>query len=90
MKNTLYIKNVPFNTKEEELKELFAKYGEVVSVNIPTEHRTDRQKGFAFIELADEESAQKAQKELHEHEFNGRQLCVNIAEERTRGRGGRW
>jgi RNA recognition motif-containing protein len=69
----LYVGNLNYSVKNEELKELFAKHGEVKDVNI-IEGR-----GFGFVELSSPEEAEKAKNELDGTEFKGRNLRVNEA-----------
>ena len=69
----LYVGNLNYAVKDEELKELFSKFGEVKEVNI-IEGR-----GFGFVELSTPEEAEKAKEELDGSEFKGRNLRVNEA-----------
>jgi RNA recognition motif-containing protein len=75
----IYVGNLNYNLKEEELQELFAEYGEVTSVKIITDKFTGRAKGFGFVEMADDAAAQKAMDELDGKEIAGRNLKVNQA-----------
>lgn len=68
-----------YNTSEDGLREVFAQYGEVVSVNVITDRVTGRAKGFGFVEMATEEAAQAAITALNAKELDGRQLKVNEA-----------
>jgi len=80
----LYVGNLPYTVKEEGLRDLFAQYGEVQSVNIVTDKYTGVGRGFGFIEM---ENADAAVAELNDKEFEGRTLRVNEARERKpRGR----
>ncbi len=65
MEKKLYVGNISYNTTEDELKELFSKCGEVLSVKIITDPGTGRAKGFGFVEMASEEDAKKAIAELN-------------------------
>jgi cold-inducible RNA-binding protein len=73
----LYVGNLNYKTTEDTLKELFAQYGEVASVNIL------QGRGFGFVEMATPESAQDAKTKLNGTEFDGRKLIVNEARPRT-------
>jgi RNA recognition motif-containing protein len=75
----IYVGNLNYNLKEEELQELFAEYGEVTSVKIITDKFTGRAKGFGFVEMADDAAAQKAMDELDGKEVGGRNIKVNQA-----------
>ncbi len=100
MGRKLYVGNLPFSTTEGELEELFGRMGSVESVNVIRDMATGRARGFAFVEMATEEDAQKAVKELDQQDLGGRSLTVNEAKpkpDRPRGggfggghRGERW
>ena len=62
----VYVGNLPFSMSEEQLRSLFGQFGEVVSVNVITDRETGRPRGFAFIEMTDEESGLKAIAELED------------------------
>ncbi len=78
----IFVGSLPFSVKETELKEFFEEYGEVTSVKIITDKFSGRSKGFGFIEMSDDESAQKAINELNGSEIGGRKIVVNKAEEK--------
>jgi RNA recognition motif-containing protein len=87
----LYVGNLEFKATEEELRQLFAAHGEVISVKIISDIHTNRPRGFAFVEM---ENADAAVSALNGQEFKGRPLKVNEARERISGgdrgdRGGR-
>ncbi len=79
MSTKLYVGGIPYKTTEEALAAAFADAGEVLSAKIITDRMTGRSKGFGFVEMADEESAQKAIEMWHGKEFEGRTLTVNEA-----------
>jgi RNA recognition motif-containing protein len=72
---------MPFSMSEEDLRALFSQHGEVSSVNVIMDRATGRPRGFAFIEMSDDD-AKKAMSALHEHEVDGRNLNVNEAKPR--------
>lgn len=78
----IFCGSLPFSLEESELRELFEEYGEVTSARIITDRFSGRSKGFGFVEMPDDEAAQKAIEELNEAEINGRSIVVNKAEER--------
>ena len=78
----LYIGNLHYNVNEEELKEIFKKYGEVMTVIIITDKYTGSSKGFGFIEMLNDEEANKAIDNLNGTEIRGRKVIVNQARER--------
>src|SRR5258708_18020263 len=74
-----YVGNLPYTTGETELQELFSKAGAVESVNVMRDQMTGRARGFAFVEMATDEDAQKAIKELNAMQVGGRSLTGNEA-----------
>jgi cold-inducible RNA-binding protein len=87
----LYVGNLPYNTSEEDLRNLFAQYGNVDSVAIITDRDTGRSKGFGFVEFGNDNEAKAAISGLSGQEYGGRALTVNEARPKTGGggRGGR-
>ena len=79
MPKKIYVGNMSYSTTEDELENLFAQYGTVLTVNIVTDRNTNRSKGFAFVEMEDSDSADKAIAEMNNMEFQGRNLKVNEA-----------
>lgn len=91
MSTKLYVGNLPYQTTEADLQTLFEAAGSVASINVVRDRATGQARGFAFVEMGDTESAQRAIKELDRREFGGRQLTVNEAkpmEPRGNNRGG--
>ena len=85
----IYIGNLSFEATEEDLRQAFEEFGEVSSVNIITDKFTGKSRGFAFVEMADQEAATNAINQLNNQELKGRALNVNEARPRTdRGGGG--
>lgn len=87
MGRKLYVGNLPFETGEDELRQLFAQIGSVDSVSVMRDMATGRARGFAFVEMGTDEGARRAIDELHAKPFNGRPLTVNEARPRPE-RGG--
>ncbi|MCW2277115.1 RNA recognition motif domain-containing protein [Heliophilum fasciatum] len=81
MARTLYVGNLPWATKPEQLTDLFAPYGEVISSRIITDRETGRSRGFGFVEVGDQE-AERMVEAMNGAEFEGRQLTVNEAKPR--------
>jgi RNA recognition motif-containing protein len=75
----LYVGNLPYKTTDEELKELFNQAGEVISAEVVRHRRNNRSKGYAFVEMANVEIAQKAATQMHEYSYLERRLIVNGA-----------
>jgi RNA recognition motif-containing protein len=92
--NRLFVGNLSYQTADNDLQDYFAQAGTVTSVNVMFDKMTGKSRGFAFIEFATPEEANKAVEQFHNKEFQGRALTVNIAkprEERGGGGGGqRW
>ena len=80
MAKRLYVGNMSYDTTEDALRTLFAGVGEVESVNIITDRRSGRSKGFGFVEMATEEEAQAAISQLNGTTLDDRQ--INVAEAR--------
>lgn len=87
MKN-LFVGNLPFTATEDELRSLFSAFGEVQQVRIMTDRDTGRSRGFAFVEVADDEAAAKAVADLNGKDFGGRQLTINEARPKPERKGG--
>jgi RNA recognition motif-containing protein len=85
MAQRLYVGNLPYTVTEDQLRELFAPHGEVVSVSVVMDRDSGRPRGFAFVEMADGAAAIQA---LDGQDFGGRSLRVNEAREREAGGGG--
>jgi cold-inducible RNA-binding protein len=88
MARKLYVGNLPFTAGEAELQELFAQAGAVDSVKVMRDMATGRARGFAFVEMANDEDAQKAIDKFHNYSFGGRNLTVNEARPRAERSGG--
>ena len=79
MPTKLFVGGIPYRTTDEELQQLFAQAGEVVSVFIPMDRETNRPRGFAFVEMSDDDAADKAISMFNGTEMGGRQIAVNKA-----------
>ena len=83
MSKKLYVGNLPFSAYDEDVRALFATYGEVMSVNLITDRETGRARGFGFVEM-DVDGAKNAIQALDGQDFQGRTLKVNEAEDKPR------
>jgi RNA recognition motif-containing protein len=86
MSKKLYVGNLPYNTTNDELVEVFSQYGQVTSAQVMMDRDTGRSRGFAFVEMA--EGGDQAIAAMNGAEFQGRTLTVNEArprEDRPRG-----
>jgi cold-inducible RNA-binding protein len=84
----IYVGNLSFNTQEAELQQLFTTVGSVESVKLIRDHGTGQSRGFAFVEMTNDDEGQAACQSLNQHEFEGRRLTVNEAKPQTQGGGG--
>ena len=80
----IFVGNLSWKTTEEQLKAHFEAYGQVLSAKIVTDNTTRRSKGFGFVEMADEESAANAIRELNGKPLGDRPLRLSLAQERER------
>lgn len=87
MSNKLFVGNISFKMSEEDLKDLFSKSGNVVSVAIPTDRDTGRKRGFAFVEMETQESAQAAIEAYNGTTVDGREIVVNPSKPKERQEG---
>lgn len=79
----MYVSNLSFHTAEDDLRQLFEKYGAVSSAKIITDRETGKSRGFGFVEMSSDEQANKAMKELNNKEIEGRTLSVTVAREKA-------
>eukprot|EP00831_Metopus_contortus_P000967 TRINITY_DN10348_c0_g2_i1.p2 TRINITY_DN10348_c0_g2~~TRINITY_DN10348_c0_g2_i1.p2 ORF type:complete len:127 (+),score=16.39 TRINITY_DN10348_c0_g2_i1:55-435(+) len=79
---SIYVGNIPFSTSEDDLRDLFAQHGEVISVKFIEDRETGRFRGFGFVEMADAGAA-SAIEALDGHNMGGRPLKVNEAKPRA-------
>jgi RNA recognition motif-containing protein len=89
---TIYVGNLSYRATEEDLKVVFAEYGEVKRVVLPTDRETGRMRGFAFVDMSEDAQEDAAITELDGAEWMGRQLRVNKAKPRedNNSRRGSW
>ena len=79
----IYVGNLNYRIRENDLKTVMERYGEVDSVKVVKDRDTGRSKGFAFVEMNDDEDASRAIQELNEKELEGRKMVVKEAIPRT-------
>lgn len=80
---TIYVGNLSYEATRQDLEEVFAEYGTVKKVSLPTDRETGQMRGFAFIELEDVNNEDKAIQELDGAEWFGKTLRVNKARPKT-------
>lgn len=81
----IYVGNLNYEVSEDELKTLFMEYGEVASAKIIIDKYSGKSKGFGFVEMPNDEEGQKAIEELSGSEYKGRNMKVNMAQEKGGG-----
>jgi RNA recognition motif-containing protein len=89
---SIYVGNLSFEVSEDDLTAIFAEYGPVKRVQLPTDRETGRKRGFGFVEMENDSDEQNAIDELDGAEWMGRALRVNKAKPRENkqpNRGGR-
>lgn len=94
----LYVSNLGFHVNDEDLANLFTPFGEVSSAKVINDKMTGRSRGFGFVEMPENDAAQKAMQELEGKQIEGRNISVTVARPKTErsnnfsggGRNNRW
>ena len=81
----LFVGNLSFDVREEDLRDVFSVVGPVENALIVTRQGSNRPRGFGFVTMETEAEGTEAIRQLHGQEFAGRKLCVNFAKERQDG-----
>ncbi len=89
MAKNIYVGNLPYSVTSEELREVFEQYGEVQSAVVITDRYTGRSRGFGFVEMVDNQEAERAIEELNGSNLGGRNIVVNETRPREDRGGGR-
>jgi cold-inducible RNA-binding protein len=84
----LYVGNLPFNTDDQSLRQLFETKGAVSSAQVVIDRETGRSRGFGFVEMTNDGEATAAVEALNGQDFGGRAIVVNEARPKTEGGGG--
>jgi RNA recognition motif-containing protein len=84
----IYVGNLAYSVTQDDLRDAFAAFGEISSVNLITDKFTGDSKGFGFVEMSNNSEADQAIKGLNETPLKGRNLKVNQAKPRGEGGGG--
>ncbi|MDM9584910.1 MULTISPECIES: RNA recognition motif domain-containing protein [unclassified Nostoc] len=82
---SIYVGNLSYEVKEDDLRQVFAEYGTVKNVQLPVDRETGRMRGFGFVELESDAQEQAAIDALDNAEWMGRSLKVNKAKPKTDG-----
>ncbi|HXG56276.1 MAG TPA: RNA-binding protein [Vicinamibacterales bacterium] len=85
MGRRLYVGNLPYSATEEQLTELFGQAGTVDNVRVMRDMATGRARGFAFVEMSNDDEAAKAITQFNEQDMDGRPLVVNEARPKPEG-----
>jgi RNA recognition motif-containing protein len=88
MEAKLYVGNLPYNTEDADLENLFSQAGTVKSAQVIKDRVSGRSKGFGFVEMSTSDEAQSAINKFNGQDFNGRALTVNLARPREERPGG--
>ncbi|MAG59832.1 RNA-binding protein [Candidatus Woesebacteria bacterium] len=78
----LFIGSLPYSITDQELNDLFKDFGEVSSAQVVMDRNTGQSRGFGFVEMSNDEEAQKAIQKLNESDFKGRKIFVSVAKPR--------
>ncbi|HMG68619.1 MAG TPA: RNA-binding protein [Chitinophagaceae bacterium] len=78
----MYVSNLSFHTTDDNLRELFEKFGTVASAKVITDRETGRSRGFGFVEMAADTEAKNAIQGLNNKEVEGRAMSVSVAKEK--------
>lgn len=84
----MYVSNLSFHVTDESLRDLFSSFGEVSSSKIIIDRQSGRSRGFGFVEMPDDQSAEKAMQELNGKDIDGRALSVTVARPKEQRSGG--
>lgn len=79
----MYVSNLSFHTKDEELKNLFEQFGAVSSAKVIADRETGQSRGFGFVEMGSDDEAKEAIKGLNGKEIEGRSMSVSVAREKA-------
>lgn len=82
MNTKMYVGNLSWSATEQDVRELFAQYGTVTDISLPTDRETGRPRGFAFVTMETKEGMEAAMRALEGQEWQGRALTVNEARPR--------
>lgn len=83
VKAKLFVGNLSWGTKDENLKQAFEQFGQVISAEVVIERATGRSKGFGFVQMANADEANAAAEKMNGQDLDGRALTVNIARPKT-------
>lgn len=79
MAKRLFVGSLPYSATSGQLEELFSQVGKVTSLNLITDKFSGQSKGFAFVEMSNDEEADKVIEKFNNYEFDGRKIVINVA-----------
>lgn len=88
MGTKVYVGNLPFQTDDVALQDLFAQFGTVTSAKVVYDRDTGRSRGFGFVEMSSQDEANTSIEKLNGQQFGGRNLTVSEAKSEPRREGG--
>ncbi len=88
MAKNIYVGNLPFSTTDDELNDLFSPHGTIKAARVIKDRITERSRGFGFVEMDNDEEADKAIAAMNGKDLDGRPLKVSEAKPREERRGG--
>jgi len=86
--NRIFVGNLSYDTNDDGLRDAFASFGSVIDAKVITDRESGRSRGFGFVEFSTPDEANKAIADMDGKEVDGRELAVNIAQERKNRDGG--
>lgn len=84
MATKLFVGGLPYSVTDDELQQLFAPFGDIISAKVIIDRETNRSKGFGFVEMTNDDEAKAAIAEMHDKEVGGRKIAVNEARPQER------
>ncbi|HUV42635.1 MAG TPA: RNA-binding protein [Patescibacteria group bacterium] len=82
MSKKLFVGGLPYTVTSSQIEEIFSKFGKIVSCDLITDRYSGQSKGFAFVDMENDEEADEAIKKLNDTEMGGRKIAVNVAKPR--------
>lgn len=84
MGKKLFVGNLDWSVKDEDLQQAFGQFGEITSARVVTDRMSGRSRGFGFVEYASDEAAEAAKQQMNGKDLKGRAIRVDVAQETTK------